>query len=106
VTEIRRALVFAATLVAIVAGVARPAAAQPAGDAADLRPGEIQRLFDAYLVMEAQQTLGLSDDQYAPFLRGCARCRRCGGGTGRSARGCWASSAACRHRGPRPMRWR
>jgi hypothetical protein len=68
VTEIRRALVFAATLVAIVAGVARPAAAQPAGDAADLRPGEIQRLFDAYLVMEAQQTLGLSDDQYAPFL--------------------------------------
>ena len=40
----------------------------PAPDAADLRPGEIQRLFDAYLVMEAQQALGLSDTQYPNFL--------------------------------------
>ena len=37
-------------------------------DAPDLRPAEIQRLFDAYLVMEAQQALGLTDAQYAPFL--------------------------------------
>ncbi len=42
--------------------------AMPAPDAADLRPAEIQRLFDAYLVMEAQQSLGLSDAQYPPFL--------------------------------------
>ncbi len=33
-----------------------------------MRPAEIQRLFDAYLVMEAQQTLGLSETQYPPFL--------------------------------------
>ncbi len=33
-----------------------------------MRPGEIQRLFDAYLVMEAQQALGLSGTQYPPFL--------------------------------------
>lgn len=55
--------------------VGGPVAAQPAAqptappdDAADLRPAEIQRLFDAYLVMEAQQTLGLSEAQYPPFL--------------------------------------
>lgn len=47
------------------AATAQPAAA-PAGG--DLRPGEIQRLFDAYFVMEAQQALGLTDAQYAPFL--------------------------------------
>lgn len=50
--------------------VAAPAVAQPAPgpDAPDLRPGEIQRLFDAYLVMEAQQALGLTDAQYPGFL--------------------------------------
>lgn len=37
-------------------------------DPADLRPAEIQRLFDAYFVMEAQQSLGLSDTQYPTFL--------------------------------------
>ena len=33
-----------------------------------MRPGEIQRLFDAYLVMETQQALQLSDQQYPQFL--------------------------------------
>ena len=52
-----------------------PAQPQPQGrqplpglDNRDMTPGEIQKLFDAYLVMEAQQALALSDDQYAPFL--------------------------------------
>ena len=36
--------------------------------AADLRPGEIQKLFDAYLVMEAQQALALTDQQYPQFV--------------------------------------
>ena len=31
-------------------------------------PGEIQRLFDAYVVMQAQQELQLSDEQYPKFL--------------------------------------
>ena len=57
---------------AAVLGTLTPAAAAaqapPAADAAELRPAEIQRLFDAYLVMEAQQTLGLSETQYPPFL--------------------------------------
>lgn len=34
----------------------------------DMSPGEIQKLFDAYLVMEAQQALQLSDQQYPQFL--------------------------------------
>jgi predicted short-subunit dehydrogenase-like oxidoreductase (DUF2520 family) len=33
-----------------------------------MSPGEIQKLFDAYLVMEAQQALGLTDQQYPQFL--------------------------------------
>ncbi|HUR35200.1 MAG TPA: hypothetical protein VM032_15460 [Vicinamibacterales bacterium] len=31
-------------------------------------PGEIQRLFDAYVVMQAQQELQLTDEQYPGFL--------------------------------------
>jgi len=31
-------------------------------------PAEIQRLFDAYVIMQAQQQLQLTDDQFAPFL--------------------------------------
>jgi chromosome segregation ATPase len=33
-----------------------------------MTPGEIQKLFDAYLVMEAQQALELGDQQYPQFL--------------------------------------
>jgi len=50
-----------------------PAAAQvgarpPAERPADLNPGEIQRLFDAMLVADAQQALDLSDKQFPEFL--------------------------------------
>ncbi|MGE0864452.1 MAG: hypothetical protein AB7P34_11170 [Vicinamibacterales bacterium] len=37
-------------------------------DNSDMTPAEIQKLFDAYLVMEAQQALTLSDEQYPQFL--------------------------------------
>lgn len=40
----------------------------PGLDGGDMTPGEIQKLFDAYLVMEAQQALSLSDQQYPQFL--------------------------------------
>lgn len=40
----------------------------PGLDNGDMRPGEIQRLFDAYLVMEAQQALALTEQQYPQFL--------------------------------------
>jgi DNA repair ATPase RecN len=40
----------------------------PGLENSDMTPGEIQKLFDAYLVMEAQQALELTDDQYPQFL--------------------------------------
>lgn len=40
----------------------------PLGNGGDMSPGEIQKLFDAYLVMEAQQALALTDEQYPQFL--------------------------------------
>lgn len=40
----------------------------PGLDNSDMTPGEIQKLFDAYLVMEAQQALTLTDEQYPQFL--------------------------------------
>jgi hypothetical protein len=49
----------------------RVAPAPNAGGAADdatVSPAEIQRLFDAYVVMQAQQALQLSDEQFPKFL--------------------------------------
>ncbi len=40
----------------------------PGIDNSDMTPAEIQKLFDAYLVMEAQQALTLTDEQYPQFL--------------------------------------
>ena len=39
-----------------------------AGDDVSVSPAEIQRLFDAYVVMQAQQALQLSDEQFPKFL--------------------------------------
>ena len=49
----------------------RAMAQQNAGTAAEqpgVSPAEIQRLFDAYSVMQAQEQLNLSDAQWANFL--------------------------------------
>jgi hypothetical protein len=55
---------------AIVAGVAidaqQPPAARSGNDS--VAPAEIQRLFDAYALVQAQAQLKLGDDQYPPFL--------------------------------------
>lgn len=75
-----RMLVAASVLLTALTGA--PAAAQefqgqpqgagrqplPGIDNSDMTPAEIQKLFDAYLVMEAQQALTLSDEQYPQFL--------------------------------------
>src|SRR5262249_14013566 len=39
-----------------------------AADDASVSPAEIQRLFDAYVIMQAQQALQLSDEQFPKFL--------------------------------------
>jgi hypothetical protein len=42
---------------------------QPAAQASEAaNPAEVQRLFDGYALVQAQQFLQLSDDQYARFL--------------------------------------
>lgn len=41
-----------------------PVSAEPGG----VTPQEIQRLFDAYTIMQAQDSLELTDEQYSPFL--------------------------------------
>jgi hypothetical protein len=52
------------------AGQAGPRVAPAPGPLAEegVTPAEIQRLFDAYVVMQAQQELQLSDDQFPRFL--------------------------------------
>lgn len=40
----------------------------PGLDGGNMTPGEIQRLFDAYLVVEAQPALELNDSQYPQFI--------------------------------------
>jgi hypothetical protein len=64
--------ILLSVLLALSAGVATASAqggARQGFDApADLSPGEIQRLFDAMLIADAQQALALSDTQYPEFI--------------------------------------
>ena len=59
-------VLFAVGLPAVA--MAQPRVPDAMAEAGDMTPGEIQRLFDAYLVMEAQQALTLTDQQYPQFL--------------------------------------
>jgi hypothetical protein len=52
---------------------------EPRGRQGRLAPNEVGRLFEAYAVVQAQETLGLDDEQYARFLprfRSLMRTRR------------------------------
>ena len=51
-----------------VVAIAQQPVPEAMAQAGDMTPGEIQKLFDAYLVMDAQQALQLSDQQYPQFL--------------------------------------
>ncbi len=42
--------------------------AQAPADPPGVAPAEIQRLFDAYALVQAQEQLSISDDRYAQFL--------------------------------------
>jgi hypothetical protein len=68
---------MAAGLVLAGGSLATPVAAQAAFDAQRapgldrperLTPQEIQRLFDAYALVQAQEQIGLSESQYGPFV--------------------------------------
>ena len=49
-------------------GLQGPGAAAPGDNEASITPAEIQRMFDAYALLQAQQHLQISDDQYTRFL--------------------------------------
>jgi hypothetical protein len=59
-------------VVLIVLGFGGAARAQARGDGApevpSVSPAELQRLFDAYSIVQAQEFLKLGDEQYARFL--------------------------------------
>jgi hypothetical protein len=62
-------IIAAAGLVLLLSGAV--ASAQPGGEgqAPPAMPlGEIQKLLDAYAIVQAQEYLGMSDAQFAPFL--------------------------------------
>jgi len=65
-------IVFGLLAVVPVSPMAAAAQEPPANPPAAVQPGvspaEIQRLFDAYAVMQAQDSLQLSDAQYPQFL--------------------------------------
>jgi hypothetical protein len=52
-------------VLAAASGVVR---AQDPPDPAAVSPAEIQRLFDSYALVQAQQFLNIADDQYTKFL--------------------------------------
>jgi Spy/CpxP family protein refolding chaperone len=45
-----------------------PGGQPPPEPGSDMTPAEIQRIFDAYLIVQAQDALGLSEQQFAQFL--------------------------------------
>lgn len=55
-------------LLSTISVAALAQAQQASQDAPPLAPGEVQRLFDGYAVIQAQEFLGLTDSQLAPFL--------------------------------------
>jgi len=63
-------VVALATAAPLDAAQARPRGGPESGPPAEdsVSPAEIQRLFDAYVVMQAQQALELSDEQFPRFL--------------------------------------
>ncbi len=70
---IRFALVGCVILLAGTAGVAAQPQAQrggtvPAPDETVVSPAEIQRMFDSYALMQAQEQLKIADDRFPQFI--------------------------------------
>lgn len=63
-------VILALGSVSVAAQVGRPRAggAPPAPIEPGVSPAEVQRMFDAYALMQAQEQLNIGDDQFAAFL--------------------------------------
>jgi Spy/CpxP family protein refolding chaperone len=55
-------------LVSIVAAGAQPPVGPSSANEATVSPGELQKMFDAYALMQAQEQLKIDDEHYAQFL--------------------------------------
>ncbi len=62
------ALMLAATASASAQQEPAPRGGRAAAANEGVSPAEVQRMFDAYALMQAQEQLKISDDQYAQFL--------------------------------------
>jgi hypothetical protein len=61
-------LTLALPAAAIAAPSQRPQPAAPDADAPGITPGEVQRMFDAWVLVQAQDALNLNDAQYGSFV--------------------------------------
>lgn len=67
--KLRECALTAVLVMASAVGAAAQPATPPSPDSAEgLAPQEVQRLFDAYAVVQAQEQLALSDEQYPRFV--------------------------------------
>ena len=61
-------VVLLASAGSLAAQVDRPRAGAPPPAPDAVSPAEVQRMFDAYALMQAQEQLNIADDQFAAFL--------------------------------------
>lgn len=67
--RVRRALLACALCLSVTAGVEAQTGRPPRAEAeSGVSPAELQRLFDAYVLVQAQDTLRLDEAQFAKFL--------------------------------------
>ncbi len=53
---------------AVLLSAQEPGAVSAPQSGAGMTPAEIQKIFDGYVVIQAQEALGLSDEQFAQFV--------------------------------------
>jgi hypothetical protein len=64
-----RAALIAVLAVAGFGAVAQAQGRRGGGEPGVGSPGELQQMFDAYALLQAQEQLGIGDEQYPQFLR-------------------------------------
>lgn len=64
----KAALAFLLSTMPVLALAQQPSQQQTLPDDAALAPGQVQKLFDSYALIEAQDFLGLNETQFASFL--------------------------------------
>ena len=52
----------------VLSSVVAASAQEQLPEPPEMSPAEVQKIFDGYLVIQAQQTLGLNDEQFAQFV--------------------------------------